>query len=83
MVCQGKEVGRLAYLGGGMPLESQARVGLRHALAVVYHLYGGAPGINHQHMNVVSSGVYGILNQLLNYRSRTLYHLASRYLVGY
>ena len=64
-----------------MPLESQARVGLRHAFAVVYHLYGGAPGINHQHMNVVGSGVYGILNQLLNNRSRSLNHFASRNLI--
>ncbi len=50
----------------GVPLERQACVGLRHALAVVDDLDGGAAGIDHRDVYVAGSGIHGVLDEFLD-----------------
>ena len=76
-----EEVGGIAYLGCGMTLERQACVRLGHALAIVYDLYGGAPGIYYYDVYLGGTGIHGILHKLLDDACRTLNHLACRNLV--
>ena len=78
---QGEQVVGLAYLRRGVALERQARVGLRHARAVVDYLYRRAPGVDHKHVDGGGAGIDGVLNQFFYHRSRALYHLAGGYLV--
>ena len=79
---EGKEVGSLAYLAGGVPLESQTGIGLAHPLAVVHHLEAGASGIDDHHVDAPRAGVDGILHQLFDDGGGALYDFACGYLVG-
>ena len=79
---KGKEIVGLEDLGGGMALERETGIGLRHALTVVDDLDGGPASIDNQHMNRRGTCIDGILDQLLDYGSRALDHLTSSYLVG-
>ena len=65
-----------------MAFKSQSGVGLRHALAIIYDLYRGASRIDDKHVDHGSTGINGILHQLLDDGSRPLNHLTSSYLVG-
>ena len=66
-----------------MALECQTGIGRRHALAVVDNLDKGAPGIFQHNLNRGGPGIDSILDQLLDYRSRALYHFACRNLIGH
>ena len=79
---KGEEIVGLADFRCGMPFESQAGIGFRHAAAVVNDLQGGAACVDHQHTDILGTGIHGILHQLLNDRSGTLNHLASGNLVS-
>ena len=80
---QGKEIVGLPNLGSGMALKRETGIGIGHALAVVSHLNGSAPGINHQHIDDCSTGIDGVFDQLLDDGSRTLNDFAGRYLIGH
>ena len=64
-----------------MTLKSETRVGLGHAFAVVYNLYGSAASIDHQHLNIRGAGVNSVLHKLLYHACRTLNHLPGSNLV--
>ena len=64
---QGKQVGSLPDFRSGMAFESQTRIGLGHTLSIVYHLDARLSGIGHRDINVMCSGIDGILHQLLDY----------------
>ena len=66
-----------------MTFESQSGVGARHTHAIINDLDGGAPGIDHRHIYVSCLGIDGILDQFLDDRGRTLYHLSRSYLIGH
>ena len=76
-----EEVVGLAYLRRGVTFERQACVGLRHALAVVGHLYRRAAGVDAYNVDECGAGVDGVLHQLLYHACGALYHLACGYLV--
>ena len=71
-----------ANLGGAVPLEGQARVGVGHAHAIVNNLYQCPSGILEDNLDVVGTGINGVLHQLLDDRGRALDYLASSNLVG-
>ena len=73
----------LADLGSGMALESQAGIRLRHSLTIIYHLNTGTTSIHHYDLDIHRSGINGILYQFLDDGGWALYHLTSRYLIGY
>ena len=77
-----KEVVGMLNLRRGMSLKRKTGVSLRHTATVIDYLNGGAPGIHHDNMNMMCSGIHRILHQLLNDRSRPLDHFTSRNLVG-
>ena len=66
-----------------MTFESHSGIRLRHSLAVVDDLYGGATGILHQDINSGGTCIDSILHQFLDDGCRTLHDLACGYLVGY
>ena len=78
-----EEVVGLAYLGCGMTLERQARVGLRHTATIVDDLYRGTSGIHHEHLDSLGARIDSILHEFLDNRGWALYHLTCRYLIGY
>ena len=80
---KGKEVVGLCDLRGGMTLERQAGICLRHTLSIVDHLNHRSSGIHHHHMNGRSTGIHRVLHQLLDDRSRSLDDLTSSNLVGH
>ena len=59
-----------------MAFESQARVGLGHALTVINDLDTGFAGIDHVDLHRRGTGVDCVLNQFLYHRGRPLYDLA-------
>ena len=79
---EGKEIGCLLDLRGGMTLKGETGISLRHSLTVVNHLDRGPSGIHHQHMDGLGICIHGVFHQLLDHRGRALYHLSSCDLVG-
>ena len=69
---EGKEVVGLFDLRGSMALKGQTGIGRRHATAIIYHLNGRTTGIHHNYVDGLCPGIHGILDQLLDDRSRAL-----------
>jgi hypothetical protein len=69
-------------LAGGVAFDGQKSVLLGHPVAVVLHL-DSSPARRHQpHHNARRTRIQRVLDQLLDYRRRTLDNLARRDLVG-
>ena len=78
-----EQIASRVHLAGSVALRAELCISSRHSLAVVGHadellspggdFDGDAPGF----------GVYGVLDELLDYRSRSLDHLAGGYLPHY
>ena len=66
-----------------MTLKSQTGISLRHAATIVNDLYGRTASIDHNDLNMMGTGINGILYQFFNDGGRTLDNLAGRYLIGY
>ena len=79
---EGEKVGRGGYLGRGVTLKRHAGVGLRHAAAVVDHLYECAARILEDDGDGVGAGVNGVLDKFLDDGGGALYHLACGNLIG-
>ncbi len=77
------EVVGAADLAGGVALEAQARIGGRHALAIVGHLDQAASGVLHHEDDVRGARIHAVLQQFLHHAGRTLHHLARGDLVGH
>ena len=80
---QGEQIGRFPDFRGSMTLKSHSGIRFRHALPVVNYPYAGFPGIGHQYLDVLGTGIDSVFHQLFNDRRRTLYHLTGCNLVGY
>ena len=76
-----EQVVGLAQLGGGVPLEAEARVVKRHAFAVVGHLDERFAGILDDELDLGCAGIHGVLKQLLDHGGGALHDLSGRYLV--
>ena len=61
-----------------MALETQDRIGGRHAATVVDYLYEGASGIRHYDADLACACVHGVLHQFLDYRCGALHNLPGR-----
>ena len=70
-------------LRGGMSLKTESGIAVAHPAPVVYHLYQRASGIFDNQLNLRSTGVQCILQQLFHSRGGTVHHLACGYLVGH
>ena len=66
-----------------MTLECRTGILGIHTATVVDDLNGGAAGIRKYNLYTVSTCIDSILNQLLDNRSRTVYHLTCCNLAGY
>ena len=64
-------------------LETHTRIRRTHTATIIHYLDQGSPGILHNHTNISSTGIYGVLQQLFHHRSRALYHFPGGNLVGY
>ena len=80
---QREQVVRLRNLGGRVPFERHARVGLRHPFAIVDDLHQRLAGIFDIDLDMRGARVNRILDQLFHHRGGALDDLASRNLVGY
>ncbi len=65
-----------------MTLEAKARIGFGHPNTIVHHLNRSFSTILYYELNGLAPRINGVLQQLLNYRSGTLNHLACSNLVG-
>lgn len=79
---QRKQIVGLLDFRRRVPLECQAGIGRRHSRTVVDDLNKRTPRLFQNDTDMSSTGVNGILHQLLDYRRRALYHLSGSYLVG-
>src|SRR5204863_4815383 len=70
-----------ADLRGGVALDGQKSVVVRHAAAVVADFDQLAPAVLEDDVDGDCAGVDGVLDQLFDHRGRTLHHLAGRDLV--
>ena len=77
-----EEVVGLADLGGGMTLKRQTGIGFRHSFPVVDDLHQCLSRVLDQDLDLCGTGINSILDQLLDNRSRSLNHFASRNLIG-
>ena len=68
--------GVVGQLRGGMPLQRQRQFGRAHPAAIVGHFDSRRAAFPQPHRNGLRAGVDGVLDQLLQCRSRTLDHLA-------
>ena len=66
-----------------MALEGHARVGGRHAAAIVDNLNERPAGIFYYYGNGRSASIDGIFDKFLYHRGRTLDNLAGGNLIGY
>ena len=78
-----KEIFGFGNFRGGVALESKARVGFAHSLAVVNHLHEAFPSVLHDDLHLRGTGIDGVFHQFLNHRRGPLHHFAGRYLVGH
>ena len=62
----GKQVLRLADLGGGVPLKAQAGVGFRHATAIVDDHNHRLASVFHNQVNLGGASIQGVLHQLFD-----------------
>ena len=66
-----------------MPLETEHGLIRRHSAPVVNDLYECPSGILNDHGHLICPCIYGILNQLLHHRRRSLNDLTCSYHIGY
>ncbi len=71
------------YLARGVTFKSHSRVSRRHTAAIVNHLDQRSPRVLDHDAHISRTRINRILHQLLNHRSRTLYHLPGRYLISH
>ena len=78
----GEEISRLADLARRMPLKGHPGIDGTHTGTIVDDLYQCFAGILDDDLDIGRTGVNGILDQLLDDRSRSLDHLTGSDLIG-
>ena len=66
-----------------MAFKGNARVGFRHAAAVVDYMYACLAGVDYYHVDLCGLGVERVFHKLFYYRCRALYYFSGGYLVGH
>jgi len=65
-----------------MPFKGHTRIGLAHAFPIVDDLYQTFPRVLYEQADIRSTGIYGILHQLLHGAGWPLDHFPRRDLIG-